>query len=34
MPAATHVRLPGTGHLVHADADFRPLVESFLSTHM
>jgi pimeloyl-ACP methyl ester carboxylesterase len=34
MPTATHVRVPGTAHLVHADAGFRPLVESFLTTHM
>jgi pimeloyl-ACP methyl ester carboxylesterase len=34
MPAATHVRVPGTGHLVHAGPEFRRLVESFLSTHM
>jgi pimeloyl-ACP methyl ester carboxylesterase len=34
MPAATHVRVPGTGHLVRCGAGFRPLVESFLSTHM
>jgi pimeloyl-ACP methyl ester carboxylesterase len=33
-PVATHVRLPGTGHLVHAAPGFRPLIESFLSTHM
>ena len=34
MPAAAHARVPGTGHLVHAGPEFRPLVESFLSTHM
>jgi pimeloyl-ACP methyl ester carboxylesterase len=34
MPAATHVRLPGTGHLVHAGPGFRPLTQSFLTTHM
>jgi pimeloyl-ACP methyl ester carboxylesterase len=34
MPSATHVRVPGTGHLVHAYAGFRALVESFLSTHI
>jgi pimeloyl-ACP methyl ester carboxylesterase len=34
MPAATHVRVPGTGHLVHAGPAFRALVESFLTTHM
>ena len=34
MPAAKHVRVPGTGHLVRCGAGFRPLVESFLSTHM
>lgn len=34
MPDATHVGLPGTGHLVHAAPGFRPLIESFLSTHM
>ncbi|WP_425570572.1 alpha/beta fold hydrolase [Pseudonocardia adelaidensis] len=34
MPAATHVRVPGTGHLVHARPEFRPLVQSFLTTHM
>ncbi|MHA6623583.1 alpha/beta fold hydrolase [Pseudonocardia sp. DLS-67] len=34
MPTATHVRVPGTGHLVHAGPEFRPLVESFLTTHM
>jgi pimeloyl-ACP methyl ester carboxylesterase len=34
MPGATHVRVPGSGHLVHAGPGFRPIVESFLSTHM
>jgi pimeloyl-ACP methyl ester carboxylesterase len=34
MPAATHVRVPGAGHLVHTCPRFRPLVESFLTTHM
>lgn len=34
MPCATHVRVPGAGHLVHAGPAFRPVVESFLSTHM
>jgi pimeloyl-ACP methyl ester carboxylesterase len=34
MPAATHVRVPGSGHLVHAVPEFRPFVESFLSSHM
>jgi pimeloyl-ACP methyl ester carboxylesterase len=34
MSAATHVRVPGAGHLVHARPAFRPLVESFLTTHM
>jgi pimeloyl-ACP methyl ester carboxylesterase len=34
MPCGTHVRVPGTGHLVHAGAEFRPALESFLSTHM
>jgi pimeloyl-ACP methyl ester carboxylesterase len=34
MPAATHVRVPGAAHLVHAVAGFRSLLESFLTTHM
>jgi pimeloyl-ACP methyl ester carboxylesterase len=34
MTDATHVRVPGAGHLVHAGPEYRPLVESFLSTHM
>jgi pimeloyl-ACP methyl ester carboxylesterase len=34
MPVATHVRVPSTGHLVRARPEFRPLVESFLSSHM
>jgi pimeloyl-ACP methyl ester carboxylesterase len=34
MSRATHVRVPGAGHLVHAAPEFRPLVGSFLSTHM
>lgn len=36
MPAAVHVRVPGTGHLVQAGdpAAYRSTVESFLSTHM
>ncbi|TWF77890.1 pimeloyl-ACP methyl ester carboxylesterase [Pseudonocardia hierapolitana] len=34
MDEATHVRVPGTGHLVHAGPGFQPLIESFLSTHM
>ena len=34
MPAATHVRVPGSGHLVHAAPEFRPIVQSFLSAHM
>jgi pimeloyl-ACP methyl ester carboxylesterase len=34
MSAATHVRVPGAAHLVRAFPDFRPLVESFLTTHM
>jgi pimeloyl-ACP methyl ester carboxylesterase len=34
MPGATHVRVPGTGHLVHAGTEFRPIIQSFLSTHM
>jgi pimeloyl-ACP methyl ester carboxylesterase len=36
MPAADHVRVPGTGHLVQSgDPDaYRSAVESFLSTHM
>jgi pimeloyl-ACP methyl ester carboxylesterase len=34
MPVATHVRVPGAGHLVHAGSEFRPLVESFLTSHM
>jgi pimeloyl-ACP methyl ester carboxylesterase len=34
--AATHIRIPGTGHLVHAGAPgaYREAVESFVSTHM
>ena len=36
MPAATHVLVPGTGHLVHAGAPqaYLAAIESFLSTHM
>lgn len=33
MPNARHVRVPGTGHLVHADAPqaYRTAVEQFLA---
>jgi pimeloyl-ACP methyl ester carboxylesterase len=34
MPAATHVRVPGTGHLVHTDPAARSVIESFVTTHM
>jgi pimeloyl-ACP methyl ester carboxylesterase len=36
MRAATHVTVPGTGHLVHREAPemYRAMVEPFLSTHM
>jgi pimeloyl-ACP methyl ester carboxylesterase len=36
MPAAAHVRVPGTGHLVHAGdpGAYRAAVEAFLSTHI
>jgi pimeloyl-ACP methyl ester carboxylesterase len=34
MPAAAYVRVPGAGHLVRVEPGFRPLIESFLSTHM
>jgi pimeloyl-ACP methyl ester carboxylesterase len=36
MRAATHVKVPGAGHLVHRGAPeaYREAVESFLSTHM
>ena len=36
MRAATHVKVPGTGHLMHRGAPevYREAVESFLSTHM
>jgi pimeloyl-ACP methyl ester carboxylesterase len=36
MPDATHVRIPGTGHLVHAGAPqaYRETLEAFLSPHI
>jgi hypothetical protein len=34
MPAATHVRLQGTGHLVHTDPTARAVIVSFVTTHM
>jgi pimeloyl-ACP methyl ester carboxylesterase len=36
MPDATHVRISGTGHLVHAGASqaYRDTLESFLSAHI
>jgi pimeloyl-ACP methyl ester carboxylesterase len=34
MPAAAHVRLPRTGHLVHAEPAAQRAIESFVTTHI